>query len=49
MTIVPLYLSEISPIKRRGAIGGIHFLMFAIGLLLSQVSYLLDISYMPEL
>ncbi|XP_030842958.1 solute carrier family 2, facilitated glucose transporter member 1-like [Strongylocentrotus purpuratus] len=36
ITIVPLYLAEISPINLRGAIGVIHQLMITIGILIGQ-------------
>nr|XP_054769179.1 solute carrier family 2, facilitated glucose transporter member 1-like [Lytechinus pictus] len=36
ITIVPLYLAEVSPINLRGAIGVIHQLMITIGILIAQ-------------
>ncbi|XP_071485272.1 solute carrier family 2, facilitated glucose transporter member 1-like [Diadema antillarum] len=36
ITIVPLYLAEVSPINLRGAIGTIHQLMITIGILIGQ-------------
>ncbi|XP_033642510.1 solute carrier family 2, facilitated glucose transporter member 5-like [Asterias rubens] len=37
ITIVPLYLAEISPINLRGAIGTCHQLMITVGILIAQV------------
>ncbi|XP_072047275.1 solute carrier family 2, facilitated glucose transporter member 5-like isoform X1 [Amphiura filiformis] len=37
ITVVPLYLSEISPVNLRGAIGTCHQLMTTLGILISQV------------
>ncbi|XP_072048306.1 solute carrier family 2, facilitated glucose transporter member 5-like [Amphiura filiformis] len=37
VTVVPLYLSEISPVNLRGAIGTLHQLMITLGIFTSQV------------
>lgn len=41
ITIVPLYLVEISPVNLRGAIATIHQLLLTIGIVVAQVGQLL--------
>lgn len=40
ITIVPLYLVEISPVNLRGAIATIHQLLLTIGIVVAQVGQL---------